>query len=90
MVKNTTSNGVREEILAKIETLEDEVIRLNEAACRKDLERGGLTPYEFVNLPEVRAKDEALARLDNFCEILEKFYPPTLPPQSEWGKELLY
>lgn len=82
----------REELLAKIDALQDEIIRLNEAACRKDFEAGGLTPDEFARLPEVRAKEEAMKRLDGLCEILEKFYQLVASTEATptWVKEVLY
>jgi len=79
----------RDDVLKRVEALEQEIIRLNEAACRRDFEAGGLTPDEFAGLPEVQAKDEAMKRLDGLCEILHKFFPPERPPE-EPKLEVLY
>ena len=79
----------RADILKRVEVLEQEIIRLNDAACRKDFEAGGLTPNEFTRLPEVQAKEEAMKRLDSLIEILHKFFAPERSPE-EAKAEVLY
>lgn len=78
------------QLVKQIDALEQEIIRLNGLACQRDYEQGGLTPYEFVQLPEVVAKEEAMKRLNNLCEILHKFFPMEMPPREVEEEELLY
>ena len=77
---------IRARLVAEIDDLEQEIIRLNKVACEQN---ANLTPDEFVKLPAVIQKETLMKKLDEKHELLHKFFPPKQEP-TENKEEPLY